>query len=192
MEWRISPLKKKKSPRLPSPHGQEQQTAQCPRKEQARLQCKMLSILGSLGKKKKKKNIVRHQREGLASLKIFAKADIQGAGVRVQRARVCFSEFRSRVVGSCHQPGGGESNLGPRVYQGWAESAIATANSFANVPGSAACGWRWGWGRVRRPQGPGSTTTLPPPNPRLEHPHPSSWRPPQYVLSFFFPKRLPC
>lgn len=120
-------------------------------------------------------------------MKIFAKADIQGAGVRVQRARVCFSEFRSRVVGSCHQPGGGESNLGPWVYQGWAESAIATANSFANVPGSAACGWRWGWGRVRRPQGPGSTTTLPP-KPPPGAPPPQLLASTPVCLEFLFPQ----
>ena len=67
-------------------------------------------------KKKPHKKLVRHQREGPAYLKIFAKAESKVLRC-VCSARVCFSEFRSRVVGSCHQPGGGSSNLGPWVHR---------------------------------------------------------------------------
>lgn len=82
------PLKKKKVTSPPLPTWSGTTNGPVSQKGASEVTVQNAEYPGLFREKKKKKNIVRHQREGLASLKIFAKADIQGAGVRVQRARL--------------------------------------------------------------------------------------------------------
>lgn len=179
------PLKKKKkvtSPPLPTRSGTTNGPVSQKGASEVTVQNAECPGLFRAKKKQKKKQLVRHQREGLAYLKIFAKAESKVLGC-VCSARVFVSANSGHAWWAVvTNPEGEKATWG----LGFTESAIATANSFAKVPGSAACGWRWGWGRVRRPRGPGSTTT--PPKPPQGAPTPQLLASTPEYLEFLFPQ----